>query len=130
MTELIRRRRALMGKVTASEDVLVAFPNANTVINIATGAAEINSSWATSDRVVVPGGKTLSYTNNLSERVYFRGAVYTAEDGFVDSDLNKVLSVNVGATLTLTIPADAAYMRLSVQKNNQAASETLRFEVS
>lgn len=118
-----------MGKVTASEDVLVAFPNNNTIINIATGAAEPNSSWVASDRVAVPSGKTLSYTNDLSARVYFRGAVYNAADGFVDSDLHNVLIVNVGATLTLPIPADAVYMRLSVQKNNQAASETLRFEV-
>lgn len=129
MTELMQRRRALMGQATAS-DVLVTFTQQNTLINVTTGAVATNSSWVASDRLNVPGGKTMSYTNNLSERVYFRGALYNSEDNFVDSDLHNAIGVNVGATLTINIPIEAKYMRLSVQKNNQAAEETLHFEVS
>lgn len=128
--KLRERRRALMRQATDSEDVLVNFGVAATIINITTGAAEANSSWVASDRVVVPGGKTMSYTNNLSARVYFRGALYNSEDNFVDSDLHNAIGVNVGATLTINIPIEAKYMRLSVQKSNQAAEETLHFEVS
>lgn len=131
MTELMRRRRALMGakKPEQVNEVLMPFTTPETIINMSNGAASGNKSWYATDFVEIPSGfSEISFTNTYPNHVSFRGAFYNDSKGFVVSSLTSVWSISPGATESISIPNTAKYIRLSTNASilfNQIASMQL-----
>lgn len=109
--DLTRRVSSVPAPVTS---VSSPFTLAQTIINMSTGAATFNSSWYATDFIELPDGVTeISFANETGSTVYFRGAFYDSNQGYLSSGLASVWSIQSSKTSAKTVPSGAKYIRLS-----------------